>query len=43
MKKETKSLKENDAWELVELPKGRKAVGSNKLKTGADGSIEPDL
>ena len=38
-----KSLKENEVWELMELPKGRKTVGSKwvyKLKTGADGSVE---
>lgn len=38
-----KSLKENDVWELMELPKGRKIVESKwvyKLKTGADGSID---
>ena len=43
MEKEMKSLKENDVWELVELPEGRKGVGSKwvyKLKTCADGSIE---
>ena len=40
---EEKSLKENEVWDLVELPKGRKAIGSKwvyKVKTGADGSIE---
>ena len=35
-----RSLEENDVWELVELPDGRKAVGSKWVKTGADGSIE---
>ena len=33
----------NDVWELVELPKGKKTVGSKwvyKVKTGADGSVE---
>ena len=38
-----KSLEDNDIWELVQLPKGRKAVGSKwvyKMKTYADGSIE---
>ena len=37
------SLHKNDVWELVELPKDRKAVGSKwvfKLKTDADGSVE---
>ena len=39
MKTEMKSLKENEVWELVELPDGRKTVGSKwvyKVKTGAD-------
>ena len=43
MKKEMESLKDNNVWELVELPKDRKAVGSKwayKVKTDADGSIE---
>ena len=43
MEMEVKSLKENDVWELVELPKDRKAVGSKwvyKIKTSADGTIE---
>lgn len=38
-----KSLEDNEIWELVQLPKGRKAVGSKwvyKMKTDADGSIE---
>ena len=43
METEIKSLKENDVWELAELPKGKKTVGSKwvyKVKTGADGSVE---
>ena len=43
METEMKSLKENYVWELVELPKGKKKVGSKwvyKVKTGADGSVE---
>ena len=39
---EMRSLKENDVWELIELPAERKAVGSKwvyKVKTGADGSV----
>ena len=43
MKKEMNSLEENDVWELVELPAGRKPVGSKwvfKTKTNADGKIE---
>ena len=37
------SLRENEVWDLVKLPKGRKAIGSKwvyKVKTGADGLIE---
>ena len=43
METEIKSLKQNDVWELVQLPKGRKTVGSKwvyKVKTGVDGSVE---
>ena len=43
MEKEIESLRENDVWELVDLPKGRKAVGSKwvfKVKTDAEGSVE---
>ena len=43
MKEEMKSVQENDVWDLVELPKDRKAVGSKwvfKVKTASDGSIE---
>ena len=43
METEMKSLKENDVWKLVELPTGRKTVGSKwvyKVKTGAHGSVE---
>ena len=43
MEQEMKSLKENEVWEMVELPKDRKTVGSKwvyKLKSGPDGSIE---
>ncbi len=42
MEKEMKSLKDNEVWELVELPEGRKAIGSKwvyKVKTDADGSV----
>ena len=41
MKEEMKSSQENDVWDLVELPRDRKAVGSKwvfKVKTAADGS-----
>ena len=43
MKKEIESLRKNDVWELADLPKGRKAVGSKwvlKIKTDAEGSME---
>ena len=43
MEKEMKSLHANNVWDLVELPKDRKAIGSKwvfKLKTGADGLVE---
>ena len=43
MKAEIDSLHDNSVWELVQLPEGRKPVGSKwvfKVKTNADGSIE---
>ena len=43
MEMEMRSLKDNDVWELVQLPAGKKAIGSKwvyKVKTGADGSLE---
>ena len=43
MDKEMESLHKNDVWELVELPKDRKATGSKwvfKLKTDSNGSVE---
>jgi len=43
MNKELESLKQNKVWDLVELPKDRKPVGSKwvfKLKTDADGNVE---
>lgn len=43
MDRELESLRINDVWDLVELPKDRKAVGSKwvfKLKMNADGSVE---
>ena len=42
MEKEMESLHKNDVWDLVKLPKGRKAVGSKwvfKLKVGPDGMV----
>ncbi|CAI7856241.1 unnamed protein product [Closterium sp. NIES-53] len=43
MESELKSIEENSTWELVELPKGRKAITSKwlfKIKSDADGNIE---
>ena len=43
MEKELESLQTNDVWDLVELPKDRKAVGSKwvfKVKTDAEGCVE---
>ncbi|CAI7924021.1 unnamed protein product [Closterium sp. NIES-53] len=40
---ELKSIEENGTWELVELPKGRKAITSKwlfKIKSDADGKIK---
>jgi len=40
---EMESIAENETWELVALPEGRKAITSKwlfKIKTGADGGIE---
>ena len=42
MEKEMESLHTHDVWDLVELPKDRKAVGSKwvyKVKKNADGSV----
>ena len=43
MDAEMKSLKDNDVWDVVPLPAGRKTVGSKwvyKIKTGSDGLIQ---
>ena len=43
MSSEMDSLHDNDVWDLVELPKGQKVVGSKwvfKLKRNEDGSVE---
>ena len=43
MDKEMNSLHMNDVWDLVKLPKDRKAVGSKwvfKLKVGSNGQVE---
>ena len=42
MEKEIESLQLNNVWDLVEMPRGRKPVGSKwvfKLKVGADGLV----
>jgi len=43
MKAEIDSLHQHNVWDLVELPEGRKPLGSKwvfKVKTSADGSTE---
>ena len=43
MKAEIDSLHDNLVWDLVQLPEGRKSVGSKrvfKVNTNADGSVE---
>ena len=43
IEEEMQSLKENNTWELTELPKGRKAIGCKwvfKIKRKADGTVE---
>ncbi|CAI7889366.1 unnamed protein product [Closterium sp. NIES-54] len=43
MESKLKSIEENDTWELVELPEGRKAITSKwlfKIKSDADGKID---
>lgn len=43
MNKEIQALHRNDTWELVDLPKGKKAIGSKwvyKVKLKSDGSLE---
>lgn len=43
MQNEMDSLKENETWTLVDLPKGKKPIGCRwvyKVKTTSDGSIE---
>lgn len=42
MKEELKSIKDNQTWELVDLPKGRTAIGSKwifKIKCGNSGEV----
>ena len=43
MQKELKALNDNKTWEIVDLPKGKKAIGSRwvyKVKLKSDGSLE---
>lgn len=43
MDHEMKALQENDTWEMVQLPPGRRAISNKwvyRLKTNADGSID---
>ena len=43
MENEMKSLKDHDVWDLVDLPEGKRIVGSKwvfKVKMAADGSVE---
>ena len=43
MDKEIRSIKANEVWELVELPKGKKTIGCKwvyKRKVGIDESVE---
>ncbi|XP_021756062.1 uncharacterized protein LOC110721222 [Chenopodium quinoa] len=43
MQKEIQALMDNDTWDLVQLPKGKKAIGCKwvfKVKLKADGSVE---
>ena len=44
MDEEMKSLRNNDTWDLVSLPNGRKKIGSKwvlKRQTNAVGHVEP--
>ena len=43
MEKEMESMRSNQVWELVDLPKGRKAIGNKwvlKIKRNANGTID---
>ena len=43
MDDEMESLHKNEAWDLVELPAGRKSIGSKsvfKKKTNVEGKVE---
>jgi len=42
METEMTSLRENNVWDLVKMPQGKKTIGSKwvyKVKTGADESV----
>ena len=42
MQEELKSVSDNETWELMDLPEGRKAIGSKwvyKVKYNQDGSV----
>ena len=43
MKDETKSMENNDIWDLIELPKGSKPIGCKwifKIKRDSNGNVE---
>ena len=40
MKDELKSIKDNDVWDLVELPEGKKPICSKKNQAGSKGNVE---
>ena len=43
MEEEIESMRSNQFWTLVDLPKGRNAIGNKwvlKIKRNADGNIE---
>jgi hypothetical protein len=42
MGEEMQSLYKNETWELVQLPKGKKAIGCKWVYTKMEGSIEQD-
>ena len=43
IKKEIDSLSENDVWDLIDLPDGKRVIGSKwvfKRKFGIDGTVK---
>jgi len=40
MEEEMSSLRKNDAWELTELPKGKKAIGCKWVYAKKHGSLK---